>query len=196
MDTITKTFKDTSETMEILREYESNIYDTIAPMLQNMGYELKDMRAKLKTKSHVAIDVTKWQVQSSLKDMKFQLKKLTEGRGVKEDLSRSIEKLSEVMTTLIHVYDRMQSYQNQQNLANYIADVSSVAASRINIKDQQLVKAVNRLEFAIRANLVMEQYKSAIAALEQCVFPFSDKYIEKTMLPSELRLCTNIENLV
>ncbi|GBN84786.1 hypothetical protein AVEN_6331-1 [Araneus ventricosus] len=196
MDTITKSMEEMKDKIVMLREYEKNIYDTTAPMLQEMEDHLKDISAKLGTKSHVALDVTKWQVQSSLKDMKLQMQQLTEGHDVKDDLSRSIEKLDEVMTTLINVYDRIQSYQDQQNLANYIADISSVPASNINIKDQQLVNAVNHLEFVIRANIVLEQYKSAIDALKQWVFPFADRYIERHMLPSQLELDNNIENLV
>ncbi|CAL1300188.1 unnamed protein product [Larinioides sclopetarius] len=196
MDTVTKSMENMSETIQMLKEYEKSIYDTIAPMLQNMENEMKDISAKLQSKSHVALDVTKWQVQKSLKDMKSQMQKLTEGRGVQNDLGRSIEKLDEAMTTLINVYDRMQSYQDQQNLANYIADISSVSANSINVKDQQLAKAINDLEYAIRGNLVLEQYKTAIDALRQWVFPFSDHYIEKSMLPSQLQMDTNIENLL
>ncbi|GBN58883.1 hypothetical protein AVEN_245906-1 [Araneus ventricosus] len=196
MDTITKSMEEMKDKIVMLREYEENIYEATAPMLQEMEDHLKDISAKLGTKSHVSLDVTKWQVQSSLKDMKLQMQQLTEGHDVKDDLSRSIEKLDEVMTTLINVYDRIQSYQDQQNLANYIADISSVAASNINIKDQQLVNAVNHLEFVIRANIVLEQYKSAIDALKQWVFPFADHYIEREMLPSQLELDKNIENLV
>ncbi|XP_055924355.1 uncharacterized protein LOC129956479 [Argiope bruennichi] len=196
IDVITDAVEKIDNKIKKLREYEDIIYDTIAPMLQEMEDHMKDISDKLGSKSQVSLDVTKWQVQSTLKDMKLLMQQLTERFVVKDELSRSIEKLDEVMTTTINLYDRIQSYQNQQNLANYIADISSVAASSIAIKDQQLVNAVNRLEFVIRANIVLKQYKTAIDALTQWAFPFPDRYIEKSMLPSQLELNTNIQDLV
>ncbi|GBN24043.1 hypothetical protein AVEN_265363-1 [Araneus ventricosus] len=196
MDAVTDAMEKIEVKIKELREYEENIYDTIVPMLQEMEDHMKDISDKLGSKSQVALDVTKWQVQSTLKDMRLQMQRLTEGFNIKDDLNRSIEKLDEVMTTLINIYGRIQSYQDQQNLANYIADISSVASSSINIKNQQLVNAVNHLEFVIRANIVVKQYKSAIDAFKQWVFPFADDYIEKPMLPSQLELNKNIQNLV
>ncbi|KAF8789449.1 hypothetical protein HNY73_007386 [Argiope bruennichi] len=196
MDAVTEAMEKLGDKIKKLREYEDTIYDTIEPMLQEMEDHMKEISEKLGSKSQVSLDVTKWQVQSTLKDMKLQMERLTEGFVVKDELSRSIEKLDEVMTTMINLYDRIQSYQNQHDLANYIADISSVSASNIPIKDQLLVNAVNRLEFAIRANIVLKQYKSAMDAFKQWVFPFADSYIEKSMLPSQLELDTNIQNLV
>ncbi|CAL1285800.1 unnamed protein product [Larinioides sclopetarius] len=188
--------KELENQLKKLREYEEYIYDSIVPMLNEMIEHMKDISEKLGTKSQVALDVTKWQVQSNLKDMRLEMQKLTKGFSVKDDLGRSIEKLDEVMTTLINIYDRIQTYQDQKSLADYIGDISSVAASRIGIKNQQLVNAVNHLEYKIRANILLEQYKSVIDALKQWVFPFADRYIEKSMLPSQIELETSIEDLV
>ncbi|CAL1290656.1 unnamed protein product [Larinioides sclopetarius] len=196
MDIISDAMVKKEDEIKKLREYEENIYEIIAPMLQEMEDHMKDISEKLESESQVALDVTKWQVQSTLKDMKLQMQRLTEGYDVRDDLSRSIEKLDDVMSTLINLYDRIQSYQDQENLANYIADVSSVEASEINIEDQQLINAVNHLEFVIRSNIVLEQYMSAMDAFQQWVFPFADYYIENSMLPSQLELDKNIEILV
>ncbi|GBM60945.1 hypothetical protein AVEN_192397-1 [Araneus ventricosus] len=196
VDALTDAMEEMEDKISMLREYEQNIYDTIVPMLLEMEEHMKDIIDKLGTESQAALDVTKWQVQNTLKDIRLQMQRLTEGFKVKNDLNRSIEKLDEVMTTLIIIYDRIQNYREQQNLANYVADISSVAANSINITNQELVKATNHLEFAIRANTVLEQYTSAIDALKQWVFPFADRYIDNPMLPSQLELDTNIENLV
>ncbi|GBO21330.1 hypothetical protein AVEN_267892-1 [Araneus ventricosus] len=196
MGVVNDAMKKLEDQLKKLREYEEYIYDTIVPMLNEMMAHMKDISEKLGTKSQVALDVTKWQVQSNLKDIRMQMQRLTEGFKVKDDLNRSIEKLDEVMTTLIIIYDRIQSYQDQKKLADYIGDISSVAANGIHIKNQQLANAVNHLEYVIRANIVLEQYKSAIDALKQWVFPFADHYIEKSMLPSQIELETNIEDLV
>ncbi|GBN31375.1 hypothetical protein AVEN_12449-2 [Araneus ventricosus] len=196
VDVITDAIEKIEDEMKQLREYEEGIYDTIVPMLQEMENNMIVISDKLEDKSQVTLDVTKWKVQSTLKDMRLQIQRLTEGFEVKDDISRCIEKLDEVMTTLINIYDRIQSFQDQQNLANYIADISSVAASSISIRNQQLVNAINHLEWAIRSNIVLKQYKSAVDAFKQWVFPLVDHYIETPMLPSQLQLDTNIQDLV
>ncbi|GIY70357.1 uncharacterized protein CEXT_753831 [Caerostris extrusa] len=103
--------------------------------------------------------------------------------------------MEEVMTTLVNVYGRIQVYQEQQSLANYIADISSTAANDINISKPELVSALNELEIHIRSNLVLKQYKTAVDAFKQWIFPFAHTFLETSMLPSHLELEENIENL-
>ncbi|CAL1288930.1 unnamed protein product [Larinioides sclopetarius] len=196
MNAVTDAMKGMKDEIRMLCKYEKNIYDTIVPMLQEMEEHMKDIRDKLGTESPVALDVEKWQVQSTLKDLRSQMQRFTKDFKVKNSLDRSIEKLNDAMTTLIIIYDRIQSYRQQQNEANYVADISSVAANRINIKNEEFSKAINLLESKIRANIVLQQYKSALDALKQWVFPFADLYIDNPMLPSQLELDANGENLV
>ncbi|GIX69184.1 uncharacterized protein CEXT_636851 [Caerostris extrusa] len=111
-------------------------------------------------------------------------------------LSPVLRKLEEAMTTLINIYDRIQSYQDRQQLANYIADMSSASASAINISDPNLVSAVNYLETSIKSNIVLNQYKTAIDSFKQWVFPFANSFLERAMLPSQLELDKDLEDLV
>ncbi|KAF8789764.1 hypothetical protein HNY73_007677 [Argiope bruennichi] len=196
VDTITDAIQKTDEKIKKLKEYEEQIYEVISPTLHSMENNLQDVASKLEAKSQASLEVTKWKVQSALRDMKLQMQQLTEGFQVKDSLARCIEKLEEVMTTLINVYDRIQNYQDQQNLANYIADISSASASSINISNPNLVKAVNHLEMVIRSNVVLTQYRAAVNAFKQWVFPFASYYLEQSMLPSQLQLENDFENLV
>ncbi|GIX93758.1 uncharacterized protein CDAR_606301 [Caerostris darwini] len=197
IDAITDAIDKIKDKIRNLQQYETSIYDTIAPMLQDMENNLLNITNKLSTKSHVALDVTKWQVQSVLKDIKLQMQRLTSGFEVKDDLSRCIEKLDEVMTTLINIFDRIQNYQEQQDFANYIADINSPAANSINV-NQKLAEAVkfDKLETSITSNLVLREYKAVVNAFKQWVFPFAHIYLEESMLPPQLELEKNIENLV
>ncbi|GIY00534.1 uncharacterized protein CEXT_769461 [Caerostris extrusa] len=179
-----------------LKQYEANIYDTVIPMLQDMEETLHDTANKLDNKSRVTLDVVKWQVQGTLRDIKLQMQQVTDGFKVKDNLARCIEKLEEVMTTLISVYDHIQNYHEQENLASYVADISSAAASKINISEPILVNSVNHLEMLISSNLVLQQYKTAVSAFKQWVFPFADNYLDTSMLPSHLEMEQTIENLV
>ncbi|GFQ91982.1 uncharacterized protein TNCT_143661 [Trichonephila clavata] len=196
IDALTDAIVQAEEKFQQLRQYEEEIYFTIAPLLQNMETNLQDVANNLDGKSRVSLDVSKWKVQSTLRDMKLQMQQFSQGFNVKDSLVRCIEKLEEVMTTLINVYDRMQSYKEQQNLSDYIADISSATASSVNVSDPKLVGAINNLEVTIRSNLVLKQYQTVINAFKQWVFPFASNYLTKSQLPSHLELNGNIEDLV
>ncbi|GFS38774.1 uncharacterized protein NPIL_616951 [Nephila pilipes] len=184
------------EKFQLLRQYEEEIYYTLTPLLQNMENNLQNVANSLDGKSQVSLDVAKWKVQSALKDMKLKIQKFTQGFDITDNLARCIEKLDEVMTTLINVYDRVQTYEDQQNLSDYIADISSASASSIEVSNSTLGKSVNDLEIIIRSNLVLNQYKTVINAFQQWVFPFAHRYLKASQLPSHLKLDENIEDLV
>lgn len=138
------------------------------------------MNEKLGARSRVSLEVTKWQVQTMLRDMKLHLRQMTKGFKVEDDLARCLEKLEESTTTLINIYDRIQDYQEHQNLANYIAIISTTSRH-----DHRELK----LEMLIRSNLIIKQYQMAINALKQWVFPFANEYLRT--IPSHLEIQTN-----
>jgi hypothetical protein len=110
------------------------------------------------------------------------MRQSTEGFKIEDDLARCLEKLEEAMTTLIKVYDHIQEYQDQQNLANFIAAVSSPESGSDD--DNNL----NKLEILIRSNLLLKQYHLAVRASKQWVFPFANHYLERIKLPFQLEL--------
>ncbi|GBN01101.1 hypothetical protein AVEN_198812-1 [Araneus ventricosus] len=167
IDVLTEAIGKKENELEILREYEDKIYDTIMPMLQTMEIEIQEVTKKLEGKSHVSLDVTKWQVQNVLKDIKIQMLRLTGRFEVKDELARCIEKLEEAMTTLINVYDRIERHKDEDSLVDYIMNISSVSASSIPVRNSTLASAINHLDWSIRSNLVLKQYKTAVHAFKQ-----------------------------
>ncbi|GIY39036.1 uncharacterized protein CEXT_80091 [Caerostris extrusa] len=161
-----------------------------------MQDDLQDVSNNLAGKSQVALDVTKWKVQDTLKDMKLKMQRITQGFEVKDDLARCIEKLEEAMVTQINIYDRIQNFEDQQYFTNLIADISSATANSIHITDPSLASEVDlvRLEMLIRSNIVLKEYKIALDAFKQWVFPFAHHYIDESMI--HLQLDGDVENLV
>lgn len=200
VDELTQAILEAENKFNKLKEYEENIYSSIAPLLQNVLQDLNNVQSKLGTKSKVALDVTKWQVQSTLRKVRVQMLQLTEGFKVKGNLVRCIEKLDEAITTQVNIYEYIQDFQDQQKFADFIADVSSSDAENIEIHDKELRDAVNILEIMIRSSLVLQRYQVAIDAFKQFVFPFAHLYIKEIVLPSHLKLGDNnssgLENLV
>ena len=180
-----------------LQQFEDEIYDTIRPMLGKGGLadELNNVAKQLKTKSQVSLDFAKFQIIGKLKDIKLTLQQVTEGFEVNADMTRCIEKQEEAMTTMINIYDRIQTYQSEKKLANYIAAIASVSASRIAIGDQKLNDKVEELEIAIRSNMVLKEYETATNALKQWTFPFASIYLSELKLPRQLQN-SDLNNLV
>lgn len=196
IETINDAIEQKKHEIEKLKQYESQIYSDMVPVLNKMENSLINVADQLNTKSQTHLDVTKWGVRSALKDMKMKMIKFTKGFTVEDDLARCIEKLEESMTILIDIYDRIQNYQEQKQLADYLSNIVSSDVNHINIADPNLSKAVIDLEKAIRSNLVLDRYKLAINALKQHVFPRAHFYLTELTLPSSLESENNFENLV
>lgn len=178
-----------------LQEFQSEIYRTMLPMIKNMKETMEDLENNSGGKSHVALDVSKWQVQSKLRDMKLDLKRYTDGYTVQEDLGRLVDKLDETMTTLINVFDRIQSYQEQEEFADYIADIQTASADDPFIKDVVLRQAVFDVKRIISTNILLGQYVSATSGFKQYVFPFVVYYLEAYKLPPELEVDDKLTQL-
>ncbi|GBN05140.1 hypothetical protein AVEN_123243-1 [Araneus ventricosus] len=195
LDELAKAIDRADKKFIFLKQYEENLYNSIAPMIKNMEDTLFDTATRMDSKSRIALGITKWQVQSSLKNVQLQMKELTQGFKLQDNIARCFDTLQEAMTTLIKVYDSIEYYREQKTLANYIADISSVAVNNINVSDQKLANALNHLDIALKSNLVLMHYKTALDAFNQWVFPLSQSYIEDSMLPYHLRFESDAESL-
>ncbi|KAF0424059.1 Collagen alpha-5VI chain [Gigaspora margarita] len=80
-----------------------------------------------------------------------------------------MEKLDEGITTLINIYDRIQDYYDQVNLASYIAHIYSAT----NKED-----TIIGLEQEIKINILIGHFKRAKSAFKQWVFPLANVYLE------------------
>lgn len=201
LDAITNAIEEKKNEFHQLKQYEERIYDVIIPTLQNMRNALMDIANTSGNKSSVTLDIIEWQVQGVVRDTKLQMQELTQGFKVKDNLARCIEKLEEAMTVMLNVYDRIQDYQKEQNLANYIADISATIVNDNNIENSELKDAISYLDITISSNLILHQYQIAIDVFKQFVFPFAHTYFKGLMLPSHLELGgtrnnTALENLV
>ncbi|CAG8518253.1 4530_t:CDS:2 [Dentiscutata erythropus] len=196
LDAVSKSIKQAEDDINLLNQHEKNIYKTIIPMIEGMQEDISNIEKKIDKKSHVHLDLTKWQVQTSLKDIKYTIQQISKGFSAQE-ISRYMEKLDEGMTTLINVYDRIQEYYDQINLANYIAHINSPMT--IEIEDKDLKNDIHELEKKIKSSIVKGYLKRARSAFKQWAFPFANEY--SNVLNSQLdeedteSIIQQIENL-
>ncbi|CAG8546960.1 7846_t:CDS:2, partial [Dentiscutata erythropus] len=128
-----------------------------------------DDENKINNKSHVFLDLTKWKVQNSLESIRNEIQKISKGFDIQEDTICYMEKLDEGRTTLINIYDCVQDYYDQANLASYIAHIYSATNEE---------SATIELEQEIRANILTGHFKRAKSAFNQWVFPLANEYLK------------------
>lgn len=174
--------------LDKLKKYEEGIYKIMLPKIQEMAATINAMKNGLEGKSHVELDISRWNIQGALRDAKTYFRQMTKEFEVQDNLVRTFEKIEEAMSILIDVYDRIESFSDTAKLAAYIADINSGTAKQIRITDVALSDAITYLEQFIQSNLVLEQYEVAMHAFKQHRFPFAHQYLAKFELPDNLKL--------
>lgn len=179
-----------------LKQYEDKIQNSVLPMMRAVQSEMLRVQDGLVSKSEVALQVTRWRIQSTLKDIKLLLRQFTNGFKVQDNLSRCVDKLDETMTTLIDIYDRIQSYTQQKELADYIADITSANSLDIQVTDKKLRNSIVTLKKTILSNTVFGYYERVVAAFKQWVFPFAERWLQEFKLSSYHKEDDSYENFV
>ncbi|CAG8823855.1 21409_t:CDS:2, partial [Gigaspora margarita] len=146
LDILNNAVKQTEDDIKKLKSYEENIYSQIIPMIEKMQNDMNNLGNQIDKKSHVFLDLSKWQVRSSLNEVKIILRQISKGfPEIRDYLTSYMDKLNEGMTTIINIYDRIQSYYDQSRLANYIANISS-PTNTTEIENENLKKEIEKLE--------------------------------------------------
>ncbi|RIB15257.1 hypothetical protein C2G38_2039522 [Gigaspora rosea] len=169
LDALSTSIKQANEDIKKLKQFEENINKAIVPMINKMQDDINNIENKINNKSHVFLDLTKWKVQTSLENIRNEIQKISKGFNIQEDTIRYMEKLDEGITTLINIYNHIQDYYDQVNLANYIAHIYSAT----NKED-----ATIELEQEIRTNILIGHFKRAKNAFKQWVFPLANVYLK------------------
>ncbi|CAG8687268.1 5439_t:CDS:2 [Dentiscutata erythropus] len=165
LDALNISIEQAEDDIKKLKRYKENINNAIIPMLKRMQDGINNIENEIDQKSHVFLDLTKWQVQTSLKDIKYEIRQISKGFDIQYDVIHYMERLDEGITTLINIYDRIQDYYDQAKLANYIAHIYSPIMTEI--EDEELDNAINELKREIRTNIIFGHFKRATSAFKQ-----------------------------
>ncbi|KAJ6642714.1 hypothetical protein Bhyg_07668 [Pseudolycoriella hygida] len=187
MDAISQALQEADEAIAALHDYERSIYDTLFPMVRNMRDDMNEVINSLSGKSQVALDVTKWEVQSGLNGIQSTLEMAMEGFEAQSDLTSCFDQLSEALSLLIHIYDRLENYHDQQALGDYIANIGAVGDYKELLRGTIYEEGVRKLDMTIQSNLVLLEYENSMHAFKQWIFPFARSYLESVTLPESLK---------
>lgn len=184
MSVIREALETSNENIEELEEFERTIYADMWPMLLDMLSEVNEIEQK-PTNSHASIDIKKFKIQSRIRNIRFQMHKFVKGFEMEEDLMQTFQKLDDVYLTLISLYDRIEDYQDEAKLGDFI---SNIASDDIENYDPILKPALHRLDLIINSNVLLNQHKLAIDGFKHTVFPFASYYLEYYKLPTNLQV--------
>lgn len=162
-----------------------DIMHNLLPMFVDVQRTIIKIANNLQSQTAIQLDISSWKVNSILAKLKLYLQQMTEDTPFEKDISRMIENMQEAFSTLIKVYDRIQSYIDQSKFAGYLADLNSENSQGID--DPQLRNAVLELRKILQSNVVMEQYEVAIHSFKQHYFPFAVINLVTFDMPSGLQ---------
>lgn len=177
----------------IAKEFEKKIYNAFIPMLKGLGATVIDISKNLTGKSQIELDIAKWNIQNTLREVKHYFNRITEPFKMHDGLQLLFDNLIEGMNTLINIYDRFQTYSDQAKFAHYLADIS-MSGSDNRINDDQLNRAITNIDELRQINVFWEHYQRAIKGLKLHVFPFAERYLAQFKLPNDL-LSDDIQEL-
>lgn len=174
--------KELEDQLKVIKIHEQNIYNVMIPHAKMMEQSMNEAIKNAENKSHVVLDISKWTLQTALGDVKQLFNDMTQGFEFAGDLEHCIEKLNDGITTLIDVYDRIDSYSEKSKMVTLMTDI---AIGSNEIQDQVLRNAVSKIEKIINTNFAIEQYEVALGAIKQHKFPFAKQYLDQFMLSTD-----------
>ncbi|XP_055850200.1 uncharacterized protein LOC129914816 isoform X2 [Episyrphus balteatus] len=193
---INSQISDYSGQLRDMEKLEDQVYEIVIPDFRQIEQTVNEIVASVNGSSGAKLDLTKWTVKKTLKDVKSMLHKFTHKMSfeLQSDLMRYIEKIEEGFSILIDIYDRIDSYSDSVKQAEYMAHIVSAPMMSIRVTDTELSQALINLKLLIQSNLLFEKYGIALQAFKQHYFPFAAHVWQKFQLPTSLQV-NNIESL-
>lgn len=122
--------------------------------------------------------MSKWKVKEGLTNLKFSLKKYTQGFTLQENFVHLIDKLEDGLILMIDVYDQIEKYKDVKQLFDFMTNLSS---QEIIIKDPTMLKLSSALNLVTESHIFLAEYEKALHAFKQWVFPFAHTYRDLLM---------------
>ena len=184
IEQLEKAIEANAKQLKQIGEFEKTVQSFYEKELNQMRHYIENFQHELKGQSHVALDVSKWNIQKTLGHIKQFTIDITKELKVEGQLADTIQKVIDAINLVINIYDRIQDFQDQTVLANYIANIES-SSSKISVKNNKLQEYIDNLDITISHNLILNQYIKTINAFKQWVFPFANKYMQEfDLLPN------------
>lgn len=180
---------------QLLVEFERQIYETMWPMIRGMFTVINELEQGTENASLAVHALNKWKIQSILRDTKLKMNDFIKGFMSENKLLLIFQKLDEAYATLIAIYDSIENYRDQAKLSDFIGSIATVDVNTITVNDPVLDLAFKQLDVVVTSNVLLTQYKAAISAIKQLVFPFAEYYFDQFQLPKSLEIGNSVSDL-
>ncbi|XP_037040576.1 uncharacterized protein LOC119077474 [Bradysia coprophila] len=187
VDAMTAAIEDLDAEIVALMFYQKAVYSILFPVIREIQKNVEAVQESLPTQSQIALDVTKWEVQTSLGDVQKLLNQSMEGFNAVEDLNACFEQLSEALSLQIHIFDRLENLRSQQALGDYIYNIGNAGDYLYLLKGTKYEELVLQLNVTILSNLVLLEFDNAMHVFKQWIFPFAECHFAKFYLPNSLK---------
>lgn len=98
--------------------------------------------------------------------------------------------LKSKMILLTNIYNRLNTYRDHAQFANYIADRVAKKSNDL-VSDAELNKVLTTLRATINMNILLQRYNDAILAVKQHKIPFAPVYLAEF----DLAMGANFDNI-
>lgn len=182
--TCAEVMSSSADKLKPLESLEHNLAKILSEQVFEIQKSVTEISQKMHSNSRVELNMSKWRIQSVVKDFKILFQTLTADFDVGRDLKRCIEKLNEAISIMAGVYERIESYTAKTELAAYIANIASSASPLTD--SQEFNDVICKLNKTIEVNSILEHYEIAMNAFKQHKFPFAHLYTSQFELPPNL----------
>ncbi|XP_037032332.1 uncharacterized protein LOC119071542 [Bradysia coprophila] len=180
-----------------LNQLEHDLRLSIIPMVKQMRTVLNQFSDEMTDHQRPSLDALKWRIQDMLKNVRYQIQQFTSlDWKINGELLHIFEKLDGAISTLSHIFDQMQVYEDQVRLSNYIANIESADYTVDMNSSSPESDNFNRLNVIIQSNVLLTIFDNALNGFKQTVFPFADFYLRRFNLPPQLDTETSLRTLV
>ena len=167
-----------------LRSHKKLIARDFKNYLDNITKTVKALQVAMNDQSLIAAEYNRFEIKGFFEEVKSKLKTYTKGFAAEETFFMIIQRMEDAIETTIRIYNDVQNYQDQMDLANYIAQLHSARIQSIRIDDLEQQNTINNLIKRIQQNIILEQYYQAVAAIKQWAFPFAHEFLkDQAVLP-------------
>jgi len=158
-----------------LANYKDSVQNVLGPFISSVFSDLEDSKASLKDKSAVALRVSQWQVQGTLRKMNGFIEDFTQAfPQVSKKYTRVVENLKEAFNLQIDLYNQIQEAMEHMRFADYIANIHSDVGEKTGLgRYEEMYK---QLEIALLGSLIMNEWETTIQNFYQWTFPLSKQF--------------------
>lgn len=184
IDEIAKATNDDRETLTAFLRFENDIYSELIPMVDALQEEIDNIERNIANKSSVALNMVRWKFLNIFHKVRKKLGDAVSRFDVTSSIKESLVRIGEAINLIINIFDRIQQYQDDSKLANYLADLQLANYEYLDVKPQTQEDIIE-LKHYLHANLILSQCYRAINAFKQAMFPYAVDYLDIYGFPND-----------